>query len=547
MTSLSSLPVELIARIGDFTDPFSHLNLACAMLGCATIDDSADSSQGCCRPILCVPYTHFAVRVFEYIGHRYVMLGACKNELTSLAFHGEEPEDVEDFIREAQETVPNLQSLMFYSLPQSTIDVSGRGFYAPEGAFGSASNEWRVVTVVASDIAQELDERHLKGEKVTRERFTEYFFAGWHGHEGLLPESLEVLVLTGSFRELGKLLNQDPDTSMEEMMDWFDDALVATINARTRDQWACEIKYSKECDEAGNLSMSDENHEPQEDERPPGEVGQWGFSPDYEAEFGPQYVYPALKAIFIEPWDGMLDDLRSSSRLWLQKSIKSGIERGVDIRTRTNVNKPLHQDLQFHVGPDRFDMRPDVSPPENQEFDPILGRWVDRGCQNCGNCNECFALFPRELWSQAYKAPQHQLQMGSSEHDAPEESTPKDEALSRRYDPRTEIWTKIWKVRPGLQGDEGPISPTKLNDEQWMEANKDNLNTHADSGHRVRKVDEYACNRRCAAVEIMGFPDVRVSILRLDFRRLQDRAVKHEVFSAAMWVHFVVILERHGD
>ncbi|KJY01778.1 hypothetical protein TI39_contig279g00051 [Zymoseptoria brevis] len=29
MTSLSSLPVELIARIGDSTDPFSHLDLAC--------------------------------------------------------------------------------------------------------------------------------------------------------------------------------------------------------------------------------------------------------------------------------------------------------------------------------------------------------------------------------------------------------------------------------------------------------------------------------------------------------------------------------------
>ncbi|SMR41729.1 unnamed protein product [Zymoseptoria tritici ST99CH_1E4] len=517
MTSLSSLPVELIARIGDFTDPFSHLNLACTCHYVAgALKDlfkrhpsgALDRNGQIGNPFDC-PLHRMPLKISS-CEEQIVSLGlSCKNELTSLTFHGEEPEDVEDFIREAQETVPNLQSLMFYSLPQSTIDVSGRGFYAPEGAFGSASNEWRVVTVVASDIAQELDERHLKGEKVIRERFTEYFFAGWHGHEGLLPESLEVLVLTGSFRELGKLLNQDPDTSMEEMMDWFDDALVATINARTRDQWACEIKYSKECDEAGNLSMSDENHEPQEDEQPPGEVGQWGFSPDYEAEFGPQYVYPALKAIFIEPWDGMLDDLRSSSRLWLQKSIKSGIERGVDIRTRTNVNKPLHQDLQFHVGPDRFDMRPDVSPPENQEFDPILGRWVDRGCQNCGNCNECFALFPRELWSQAYKAPQHQLQMGSSEHDAPEESTPKDEALSRRYDPRTEIWTKIWKVRPGLQGDEGPISPTKLNDEQWMEANKDNLNTHADSGHRVRKVDEYACNRRCAAVEIMGFPDVR--------------------------------------
>lgn len=29
MASISSLPVELVARIGELTDPFSHIDLAC--------------------------------------------------------------------------------------------------------------------------------------------------------------------------------------------------------------------------------------------------------------------------------------------------------------------------------------------------------------------------------------------------------------------------------------------------------------------------------------------------------------------------------------
>lgn len=377
----------------------------------------------------------------------------------------------------AQETAQNLQSLMFYDLPEARVEGRNQGFFPPEEIL--TEHEWRMVTVVASDLILEIG-RQVKGDgPITRQRFLDYMIGGLWGHKAPLPDSLEVLVLVGSYRDFAQYLRHDASTTVEEMMDWFDEGLAAMIRAKNTDMWECETRYLEESSQLEGAYLP----EPEEG------AGPAGYPPAYEAEVGPQYVYPGLKAIFIEPWESVKDILPTASKLWLQKSIEAGIERGIDIRTRTNVNPPRHRDLRFHVAPDRFDMRSDIRPPENQEFNPIRGKWVDRGCGNCGDCDDCFALFPKELWAQAYIAPQSAF-----------EEKERTDGLG----PQTEIWTRFLKeIQPTIDDRGNPIPEESLRDEQWMEEHRDSLPIAREHRFRVQKVDEYAYDRRCDAEEMM--------------------------------------------
>jgi hypothetical protein len=189
------------------------------------------------------------------------------------------------------------------------------------------------------------------------------FFAPSQPADASFPGSMEVLVINGDFHRASRVCGGD----IEKLAAYFDEGLAAMITGKAKSEPA-----------------------------------------DHRSDPGIEttYLFPNLKAIFIEPWaDHQLGPWKT--HLWLQKAIKAGIERGVDVRTRTNVNPPMHRDITFHMPPNPHDLhsRPrDSSDGNDEEFDVFNGRWKDRGCGNCAKCKDCLELFPEKMWETAYRA-----------------------------------------------------------------------------------------------------------------------------------------------
>ncbi|KJX95587.1 hypothetical protein TI39_contig4101g00032 [Zymoseptoria brevis] len=125
-----------------------------------------------------------------------------------------------------------------------------------------------------------------------------------------------------------------------------------------------------------------------------------------------EYTWPNLKAIHIDPcvlWQDEGLPVALKTHIWLQKAIKAGIERGVDVRTRTNVNPPIHRDIFLLTPPNPMALQ--SSPRRNtnledQVFDVFSGRWTTRGCNYCAQCDDCHGLFPEGMWDEAYWTPE---------------------------------------------------------------------------------------------------------------------------------------------
>lgn len=386
----------------------------------------------------CSSVRHIYVEQLENLGlgfWRHVA-SACKNQvcvclwrggkfqsdtsqqLTSVAFHGVESQDIDDYIRASTKEGPNLQSMMCYG---SGLTGYQCDLYSPVETLGgyNSNRDLRVLTMSIADL--ELESRQ---QRTTCEQdLIDYLIGGLE--DPALPEAVEVLVLQGSLELFSTHDDSEQINRVEKAAELLDNALATMISGTEQDKTRNRrrMKSDRASDKASDLDrrplgglasalprqegswgLITDSNEPQADNAIEDEAAE---DDDVDADAtGPYYIYPNLKAIYIEPWQGQATPaaMQSSSSLWFQKSIEAGIKRGVDIRTRTNVNPPKHQNLPFHVAPDRFDLRPDLAPPENHHFDPFQGRWVDRGCQNCGTCENCFALFPKELWAQAYRA-----------------------------------------------------------------------------------------------------------------------------------------------
>lgn len=419
---------------------------------------------------------------------REANLKFCVNDpkqLTSVAFRGGETHEIDAYVGSTREEAINLQSLMCYG-PGLLTGYRCWLFHPVEALGGHNSNRnLRVFTVDISDLALEAG----CNDGTLRQDFMDYLIGS--ADDPALPEAVEVLVLTGDFHYLAREIDGVP--RMEEAAECFDEALAAMISDRRSDQQRRERtrrrgNANKEHADHGENSRHESGDtddfassqgltdadEPWDEEDGDDWDGEYSINEEDDC-----HIFFYLKAVYIEPWEGRdtTAAMQSSSKLWLQKSIQAGSERGVDIRTRTNVNAPLHRDLTFHMAPDRFDLRPDLAPPENQEFDPLQGEWVDRGCRNCGDCEQCFALFPKELWTQAYRAPQEASDGDTADGDCPDSELHEGQ-VENEY--REEIWTRIAKE----------VEPNS-----W------------ELGYRVQLWDEYLRDRRCAGHDNMSIPD----------------------------------------
>ncbi|KAI5360299.1 hypothetical protein Slin15195_G121610 [Septoria linicola] len=389
MATLTTLPAELVAHIAELTDPASHMDLICT---CSYI-------AGALRGII--------------KRHR---AAAAQSSYCDLL-----PNTIPDLLRKIW-TDPITAYISFsWSTDRKGSDLRGDrcGLFYPEVLGGYNSGvDLRNVTLVVSDLALgSMFHSDKDRYPEPRERCVRYVMLP--GDDSPLPSTLEVLVFVGDFAHLGSFLGED-DIPLAQTADWFDDALAAMISGRVE---VCD----DEDDEGEKVEGQEEKQKEEGDDNVVDETddGEGPGSPrrnsedldqheqvetgdeDQYAEQQAPYVYPNLRVIYIDPWPQIprhdLADERGP-KLWLQKkSIQAAHERGIEVRSRVNVNS-YHQPIDLHIPPDRYDMRPEISPPTNETFVPISGEWCERGCRNCGTCPPCLELFTKEAWATAYKA-----------------------------------------------------------------------------------------------------------------------------------------------
>ncbi|KAH6663327.1 hypothetical protein F5X68DRAFT_218297 [Plectosphaerella plurivora] len=99
------------------------------------------------------------------------------------------------------------------------------------------------------------------------------------------------------------------------------------------------------------------------------------------------------------------DDDEVKNQVRFQKAITMGIKMGVDVVTRTTRRQDLiNGEPIFPRAVDKYDLMTGPfggqRPPADQGrlFDPVTGTHPVHLCDHCGECEECLAIYPRELW-----------------------------------------------------------------------------------------------------------------------------------------------------
>ncbi|SMR50937.1 unnamed protein product [Zymoseptoria tritici ST99CH_1E4] len=318
---------------------------------------------------------------------------ACKNELTHVALRASSLLDVESTIGHAQNIIPQFQKL--------------DGYYPTEGKSGL-----RQISTTIEDIIFDTGDRDIwiqtNGvQGVSRASVIESLAPQFV--IPCFPRPMEVLIITENFDDLcGEI---PPD----EMAKWYNEGLAAMISCKNiyeaaeifeEERLKFEEMYERDfarrlADHVeGEVLLTREVENYNRRARQPVAISE------------DEYTWPNMKAIYIDPCVLWQDDglpVAPKTHLWLQKAIKAGIERGVDVRTRTNVKPLIHRDIFLLTPPNPMALR--SSPRRNmnledQVFDVFSRQWTTRGCNNCARCDDCHGLFPEELWDEAYRTPE---------------------------------------------------------------------------------------------------------------------------------------------
>lgn len=119
----------------------------------------------------------------------------------------------------------------------------------------------------------------------------------------------------------------------------------------------------------------------------------------------------SLKTIYLCGFEGfpVATGQRYGVDVRFQKAIVAGIRCGVDVITRTTRREDLiNPEPSFPRAVGRYDLvtgrfgnleRP--AEDEGRLFDPVSGTRQAELCDHCGECDECLAIYPRELWEKA--------------------------------------------------------------------------------------------------------------------------------------------------
>ena len=87
-----------------------------------------------------------------------------------------------------------------------------------------------------------------------------------------------------------------------------------------------------------------------------------------------------------------------------KKLVAAGQRAGVDVYTVGNTSMPVHQ-IDFPVAPDIYDlatgpfghMNP-LNKRRHLSMSSRTGLWEPKGCEHCGTCDSCLAIYTREAW-----------------------------------------------------------------------------------------------------------------------------------------------------
>ncbi|KAM0302987.1 hypothetical protein ACHAPM_003776 [Fusarium culmorum] len=112
-------------------------------------------------------------------------------------------------------------------------------------------------------------------------------------------------------------------------------------------------------------------------------------------------AYKDLKVIYVENVERW-DRPSVQTTLTFQKTVAAGRKAGVNVCTLTNKDDGGYR-KNFPAKPDRFDFK--TGPcggerPADWRLNLYTGEWGP-DCMGCGECEECLAVYPAELWNKS--------------------------------------------------------------------------------------------------------------------------------------------------
>ncbi|PPJ60572.1 hypothetical protein CBER1_08150 [Cercospora berteroae] len=216
------------------------------------------------------------------------VIGACKQQLTSISFRGRALIDTNDDVRTAQRVVPNLKSFMFHGGTKSDRHKYLRNLFMPEGLGDNLNSaNIRDVAIVASDLILQAI-RHWnddgRSKQLTRREKLAEWLAHEHGEPGL-PRTVETLAMA----------------PYSEAAESLDDALSALISAEHGERAAGDQDETAMHDE-GQQGTSDSSERYESSTTTDGQI----------SRSGTRYVYPQLKAVHVNPLDRLVLPTKNS-------------------------------------------------------------------------------------------------------------------------------------------------------------------------------------------------------------------------------------------
>ena len=92
------------------------------------------------------------------------------------------------------------------------------------------------------------------------------------------------------------------------------------------------------------------------------------------------------------------------ARFAFKKLVVAGQRTGVDIYTIGNTSMPVHE-IEFPVAPDIYDLATGpfghmntLDSRRHLKMSSRTGLWEPKGCEYCGTCDSCLAVYTRETW-----------------------------------------------------------------------------------------------------------------------------------------------------
>lgn len=108
--------------------------------------------------------------------------------------------------------------------------------------------------------------------------------------------------------------------------------------------------------------------------------------------------YKGLQAVFLDQLE--MTESPEREKILFQKAMRAGEKMGVDVYTKTNRRKKVHElDLLVPLG--KYDL---LTGPygrkgkEGLKLDLKTGEWGPSGCNACGRCDDCLKVYVAELW-----------------------------------------------------------------------------------------------------------------------------------------------------